>query len=244
MEILVGCCGWGYFRPKDFFGTEWKNKFKSVLQAYASKFNLCEVNSTFYRIPRLSTVEKWRKQVDEINPNFEFTVKANRQITHQIMFTRKASQIFLTMVNVCKVLRAKVLLLQSPAKFKPKSENIARMDDFFQSIERKGIIIAWESRGEWRNRRQLVEDVCKRHELVDCVDPLRDEPLYLGRKRVAYFRLHGFGRPMYNYRFSKKELLQVREKVMSINAKRVYLLFNNFFMYEQAMMFRKMIKGD
>ncbi|QLJ52727.1 MAG: hypothetical protein Sv326_0552 [Candidatus Fermentimicrarchaeum limneticum] len=39
LPFHVGNCGYNYFRPSNYFGDGWKKKFKSVLQAYASKFS-------------------------------------------------------------------------------------------------------------------------------------------------------------------------------------------------------------
>ncbi len=79
--FTVGCCGWGYLREKEF-SKFLKQKYTSKLQAYAQLFRSVEVNSTFYRIPKLATAEKWRKEADEVNPKFEFTAKASQIITH------------------------------------------------------------------------------------------------------------------------------------------------------------------
>jgi uncharacterized protein YecE (DUF72 family) len=56
--IHVGCCGWSYLNEKEF-GDLLARNYTSKLQAYAQLFDCVEVNSTFYRIPRVSTAEKW-----------------------------------------------------------------------------------------------------------------------------------------------------------------------------------------
>ena len=235
--IKIGCCGWSYFRAKEFFGTGWKNRFESVLQAYSKLLPSCEVNSTFYRIPKVSTAEKWRKSVDK---SFEFTVKASRLITHQIKFTKASASAFYMTANICRALNAKIMLLQSPASFKPTKENIERMKDFFSSIKRGKLILAWEPRGNWHKNPEQIKKVCKKFDLVECVDPFRNTPISSGKNSMVYFRLHGFGKPsMYNYRFSDDELKRLKKLVEDLD-KDTWIMFNNVYMYEDALRFISM----
>src|SRR5687767_11351972 len=52
----------------------------SHLERYASRLNTVEINSTFYRLPRRSTVERWR---DVTPAGFRFAVKMPARITHE-----------------------------------------------------------------------------------------------------------------------------------------------------------------
>ncbi|MFW6110430.1 MAG: DUF72 domain-containing protein [Thermoproteota archaeon] len=56
-EIIVGCCGYSYYRP----AKGWKERYDHKLQAYAAEYPSVEINSTFYKLPRVSTAEKWKK---------------------------------------------------------------------------------------------------------------------------------------------------------------------------------------
>ena len=76
--ILVGTSGYNY--------PEWKGSFypadlpaKKMLPYYASKFPTVEINYTFYRMPTPKLVAGWRAQVP---PEFRFTLKAPKRITH------------------------------------------------------------------------------------------------------------------------------------------------------------------
>lgn len=78
MRPRVGCSGWNYkdwrgsFYPADLPQWKW-------LRHYASVFDSCEINGTFYRLPEASTFKAWREAV----PNgFLFAVKASRFLTH------------------------------------------------------------------------------------------------------------------------------------------------------------------
>ncbi|MEM4389422.1 MAG: DUF72 domain-containing protein [Candidatus Micrarchaeia archaeon] len=240
MEAKIGCCGWGFFRPADHFGKDWKKKFPSTLAAYASLFSLVEVNSTFYRIPKVQTAARWLEQARKANPTFEFTIKAFQGITHEDGGFGPASlSHWQRMRAVAEALRVKVVLFQSPASFRPTAANERRMEKFFGQAERGELLFAWEPRGAWWEE-GAVRKICAELGLIACVDPLRNLPDWLAEQSLLYFRLHGFGKPsMYNYRFSDAELAKVKQAATSLS-RPAYILFNNFAMYEDALRFQKM----
>jgi uncharacterized protein YecE (DUF72 family) len=76
-SIRIGCSGWNYTSWKDEF---YKGKPSRLwLQHYAHVFDTVEVNNTFYRLPLQSSVARW---VEETPPDFIFSVKASRYLTH------------------------------------------------------------------------------------------------------------------------------------------------------------------
>jgi uncharacterized protein YecE (DUF72 family) len=246
VNILVGCCGWGYFRPAEFEETRTGHS-GSLLQAYARRFRTVEVNSTFYRIPKPSTAEKWRKEAVEVNPRFVFTVKAYQGITHQARFGKKALGFFVPIKTITENLHAPVLLFQSPASFKPTAPNRMKMKSFFKAIDRGNLVLAWEPRGAWFDEIELLKEVCEENDLLVCVDPLRNAPLFLSQRHVAYFRLHGFGKPsMYRYTFSDNELRKLVDVVKTLpkSVKTAYVLFNNVSCYENARQFIRLMNAE
>jgi len=147
------------------------------------------------------------------------------------------------MKDICKALNAKIMLIQTPASFLPSNENINAMKKFFRNIETDNITIAWETRGKWWEKPKIIKDLCKELDIINCVDPLRNEPQYFGKANIAYFRLHGFGKPlMYNYTFSDEELEKVKKRVLSLKCRECYVLFNNFTMYDDALKFSAKFK--
>jgi len=243
-EVKVGTCGWGYLRAKDYFGSEWKNKFSSVLQAYAQLFNCVEINSTFYRIPRLTTPVKWREEANEVNKKFEFTVKASKIITHLHKFAgEECLRIFKIYEEICQGLKANLLLLQTAAGFKPTSENIKNLRSFLKKIKPK-IQLVWEPRGAWYDDPKQIEEICQEFNVIHGVDPFRNQPLYFGENKIAYFRLHGFGKAsMYQYTFSDQELKELKKTIQSLEkkVKIFYVFFNNMTMYEDALRFERLL---
>jgi len=78
-EIRIGCSGWNYahwrngvFYPPRLPAAKW-------LDFYAQHFDTVEVNATFYRLPRVSSVARW---VEQSPPGFVFAVKGSRYLTH------------------------------------------------------------------------------------------------------------------------------------------------------------------
>jgi uncharacterized protein YecE (DUF72 family) len=243
LDIRVGCCGWSYLNTEDFRG-QFKKRFSSKLQAYAQLFDLVEINSTFYRTPRVSTAQKWLEEARAVNENFGFTVKAYQGITHLHRFREESIPLFEQVREICLALNAQVILFQSPASFRPTGENIQAMKSFFRNIDRSGHCFAWEPRGTWYDNTKIIEEVCAELNLLHCVDPLRNDPLYFGKESAAYFRLHGFGKPsMYHYKFSEPELRKLRDILVALRecAHRCYVLFNNVSCYEDALQFGTMM---
>ena len=78
-KLHMGTSGWSY---KDWRGVFYPQGQKSVdyLSFYAQKMDSVEIDSTFYGIPRASTVENWFKVTPD---HFLFCPKAPQQITHK-----------------------------------------------------------------------------------------------------------------------------------------------------------------
>ncbi len=61
-RVKVGCCG-----------------FPGGMRGYFSRFEVVEVQQTFYQPPRMETALRWRR---EAQADFEFVIKAWQLITH------------------------------------------------------------------------------------------------------------------------------------------------------------------
>ncbi len=239
--IKVGSCGWSYLNAEKYV-PRWKDKFKSKLQVYAKLFDLVEINSTFYRIPKLSTARKWREEADEVNEGFEFTVKVSQLITHKDPFGKQSLWAFERMKEIARELRAKILLFQSPASFKPTEDNLEKARGFFEKIDRDDFVLVWEVRWAKDWTKEIVRSVFSELGLNQCIDPFRQECFYANS--VIYYRLHGFGKPsMYNYGFSEEELKTLANNVRQ-QKKPVYVLFNNASCYEDGLVLKRLLFGS
>jgi uncharacterized protein YecE (DUF72 family) len=224
IRYLIGTGGWAYFRVPGL----------RPLVAYSKAFNFVEVNSTFYEIPSLKTVEKWRRVVPS---DFEFSVRCNKQVTHTYKFRRakRAFEVFNRMVGICKTLNAEVLHLQIPPKFRLTSANVNSIRNFLGSTSLKGLRIALEVRGKkklGRNILKLMHD----YNMIHCVDLSKNEEPAL-KSDVLYTRL--FGRGEHNiYQPTDEELREIDRRISEKEYKTVMVSFHFIRMYKDAARFK------
>jgi uncharacterized protein YecE (DUF72 family) len=122
-DILIGTGGWAYFKVPNIH----------PLVAYSKAFNFVEVNSTFYDIPKMKTVEYWRKIVPE---DFEFSVRCNQRLTHELKFNSVTEdfEILDKMVSICNTLKAEILHFQTPPSFNYNNASIQKIQNFLHPL--------------------------------------------------------------------------------------------------------------
>lgn len=222
--IKVGCCG-----------------YPTSTKKYQESFRLVELNSTFYDYPKISTVIKWRNNAPK---GFEFTVKAHQDISHKFKLNAESSaSTFAQMKQICKLLEAKILLIQTPASFTPS--NLGSAEEFFEKTDRDGLILAWETRGPLWEQKPVYQRLSKMMETANVVhvtDPFKAMPAYTNT--IVYLRLHGLGKRMYYYQYSNEELKSLHGfvKPFEDDGKEVYVLFNNLTMFKDALRFKRYIE--
>lgn len=224
----IGCCG-----------------FPVVKAKYAERFQVVEVQQTFYQPPKISTLKNWRTQMPD---NFEFTLKAWQIITHNaksptyrrlktkltteeyeqcgaFQATPIVQRAWETTLACAEALAVSLVLFQCPASFTPTPQNIVQMRVFFASIERRNLELLWEPRGNWPE--SLVSSLCSELNLTHVVDPFLSQSV---AKNLFYLRLHG-GKD-FKHIFSDEEL-QTIARLVPTN-KPAYIMFNNISMWEDA----------
>ncbi len=217
--IKVGCCGYPVSQAK-----------------YYQTFKLVELNSTFYRYPNPSTVERWRRKAPE---DFEFTVKAHQDISHKYRLKiERTIKSFEKIKEICRILKTKIILIQTPASFSIK--NLGDGEEFFKKINREDFILVWETRGaSWESEEALskLKDALCELRVTHVTDPLRLMPVFTAD--LAYFRLHGLGERMYYYQYTNDELRKLYDITKRHETLRmgVYVLFNNLSMFDDAKRF-------
>ncbi|MEM3545866.1 MAG: DUF72 domain-containing protein [Candidatus Bathyarchaeia archaeon] len=244
--VKVGCCGF---------------PLKGGMKAYFEKFNLVELQSTFYRLPRLNTAKNWRAQAPE---GFEFSMKGFQGLTHPTSSptwrrsglklnseeSKEAGFLRPTKVNfeywkqtrsVAEALNARVVVLQCPPSFTCTDENIESMIMFFKTIDRGKLVIGWEPRhGSWSS--DVIRELCMKLNLIHVVDPFKSETQTCDLNPI-YYRLHGLGPRPYNYRYTDEDLKVLYERYVKPLQNRgldVYILWNNIYMGEDALRFKQM----
>ena len=232
-QIKVGCCGFPVGKKK-----------------YFQQFKLVEIQQTFYKLPFIGTVRKWR---EEAPGDFEFSLKAWQVITHwsssptyrkvglristekenDYGVFRPSEEVFEAWEktrDVAQALKANVIVFQCPTKFTESTENIENMRYFFTSIDRQDFMFVWEARGKWSN--EVITTLCQELDLIHCGNPLEGEMLHKG---IGYWRLHG-GRN-YRHQYTDEELARLRE----LSGNEAYVLFNNITMHNDALRFKELI---
>ncbi|MHA1615985.1 MAG: DUF72 domain-containing protein [Candidatus Njordarchaeales archaeon] len=230
-------------------------------------FNVVEVQQTFYNIPQKRTVEKWRKEAPQ---DFEFCFKVFQGLTHGAKsptwrrfrgkltddqkklvgnlqvnaLTREWMQI---MAEFAKILKSPVIVVQTPASFKPTKDNIDAAREFFsyfsQLLGSEGVnsFIGWEPRGDWlkeENKGVLQEIFEENPSLIHIVDPFFHEQVVV--KDIVYFRLHGKPYLNYRYEYSREDFEELRKLIRLLQDKgveKVYFMFNNVRMVQNALDF-------
>jgi|GEM_PF-3180633 len=107
--------------------------------------------------------------------DFIFTVKAHRDIshTHKFELKREVVEKFDKIVEICKVLRAKLLVSQIPYKQKPTSSFLRNLENFLDYAGNYGLDLGVEARGpNWRNKRgrAVLKSILSRFEVTHVFD--------------------------------------------------------------------------
>jgi len=149
--VKIGCCG-----------------FPVNLKRYVEAFSVVELQQTFYDPPEPKTALKWREQVP---PYFEFTLKAWQLITHapssptykklrrpipeekqkRYGFFRPTAEVMAAWEKtkeIASLVKARIIIFQSPASFEPSRENKNDMRQFFSRLDRHQILLGWDARGK------------------------------------------------------------------------------------------------
>jgi len=233
-------------------------------KAYYTKFPIIEVQETFYKLPKPETASRWA----ETSPKtFKFCMKAWQAITHpptsptwrrsdlkiprskygkygHLKPTEENLKAWEETLKICRAMKAKVCVIQTPASFRYDEENLKNAESFFSTIKRNGVFLGWEPRGTWRENLSAVKKLCEKHDLIHVVDPFRCKPQ--SALELVYFRLHGRGGREYNYRYrySNSDLTELAGIVGKVvdEGRSVYVLFNNIYMADDAARFTELLK--
>lgn len=140
-RLHVGTSGYSYKEWKGSFYPE-KLAASKMLAHYGERLSAVELNNTFYRLPKRTTLESWAEQVPE---GFRFAVKASRRITHfaRLKEADEVTEFFLTNTEVLGEKRG-VLFFQLPPNLKC---DLGRFDAFLALLP-EGTPAAFEFRHE------------------------------------------------------------------------------------------------
>lgn len=184
-RIRVGCAGWSIpAAHRALFGGG-----GSVLARYATRFDLVEINSSFYRPHRRATYARW---ASEVPGDFRFAVKVPRAITHDARL-RGAGPLLDAFLEECDGLGDKLgcLLVQLPPSL---AFDARAASTFFALLRRRwnGCAACEPRHASWFSTR--ADALLRRHRIARvAADPALhsggDAPA--GDAAFAYWRWHG-----------------------------------------------------
>ncbi len=228
---MVGTGGWGYLPS---FTTD-------RLRSYAQRFQFVEVNVTFYRNIDPLTARRWRLKVPS---EFEFSVKCNRELTHVHHLEPKDESyiIFDRMRGICRELRSRLLILQTPPSLIIDKAKIESLRQFFSSIDKTELTIGWELRGRLSTEtRQRLTELLQVNGIVHVTDISFGLPLYM--HELVYTRLFGRSGPKAPaIQFADRQLLDLRNKALELQPAKINYAFHSLGMYEDAERFINLVK--
>jgi uncharacterized protein YecE (DUF72 family) len=262
--VLVGTSGFSF--------PDWDGVFYPLglppaqrLGFYARYFPALEVNSTYYRIPHPLVM---RQMAEKTPPDFEFVIKANRQMTHEAQAADAVYRDFLGCLEPLREAgRFHGVLAQFPWAFRRTPETLRHV---LELPERLGGVRLFV---EFRHESWAAEEVFRSltdHTIGYCSV---DEPALAGlmpplARRTgdtAYVRLHGrnarhwwprgqakdegAGKLRYDYDYRREELQEwlVKIRELAERASKTYVFFNNCHAGQaarNARLMMDMLQGD
>lgn len=212
---------------KDHFPAEFQDK--SRLEYYASLFNSVEINSTFYKLPKGSTLKKWSENVPE---SFEFTLKLPKIITHSKNLDYSLNDLE-EFIEITESITDKkgCLLIQFPPSIKIEKYN--KVQSLLKDINDLVNTDSWKIAVEFRDSSWYISEVYELLEELSIALVLHDMTKAatgwnLAQNSFVYLRFHG-PEPRYRGNYSDDFLKKMAEqiKLWIKEDKTVYAYFNN-----------------
>jgi uncharacterized protein YecE (DUF72 family) len=223
-RFWIGTSGWHYshwrgnFYPEELSPRQW-------LSYYAQRFPTVELNASFYRQPKTSAWELWRKTAPQ---GFRFAVKASRFLTH-IRRLNDPQEPLERVLSGARLLgdRLGPLLYQLPPGFHRTPENVARLEAFLPMLP-GDVLHAIEFRhGSWFV--DETADLLRRFAVAFCsFDMVGLKCPLLTTAPFAYVRFHG-SEALYasNYTDEMLEGWAARLRDLGREVDELYIYFNN-----------------
>jgi uncharacterized protein YecE (DUF72 family) len=258
-DIRIGTSGWNYPSGNGtwngiFYPPVRQKKFDE-LAFYADHFDTVEVNSTFYRVPALTTTRSWAKRVPE---RFEFSLKLYQKFTHPKMFEKATGgdastlgqqdvDAFRAAIDpIASAGKLGALLAQFPASFKNDAESRAYLEILLQHFREYRVAVelrhkSWSDDsagtlallGEFGAALTQIDEPKFRLSIRQDRLPNVRAFYYLrlhGRNAAQWWR-HDNSEDRYNYLYTADELKPIAETTAAAAKKveKAYVYANNHF---------------
>jgi uncharacterized protein YecE (DUF72 family) len=190
--IHVGSAGWNIPRAH-------RARFPeagSQLQRYAARLNAAEVNTSFYRPHAAATYERWAAAVP---PDFRFSVKIPKLITHERGLTRAREPLLRFLEEIAGLgPRLGPLLVQLPPSHAFDARRVGRFFELLRASH-SGPVVCEPRHETWASPAAEALLVKFRVARV-AADPPRVPGLDVpaGWPGIVYYRWHGSPRPYFS----------------------------------------------
>jgi uncharacterized protein YecE (DUF72 family) len=221
-KYRIGCSGFLYDSWRGTFYPDALHQ-KKWLSYYVEHFDTVELNVTFYRLLKKEAFERWYK---ETPPDFSFSLKGSRFITH-IKKLKDVELPLLTFFNTTAPLMEKfeVVLWQLPPNFRANMKNL---EDFIETIKLYPVRHVFE----FRHKSWVSSKVLKLLTAANIGVCMADWPDFINELPITsdfvYIRRHGeFG--IYATNYTHEQLKNDAKNIIQYlkQGKDVYVYFNN-----------------
>lgn len=233
MKVHVGCSGFPVARTR-----------------YFERFRIVEIASTYSQLPRLSTLERWKRDIPQ---DTILSVCAWQTITHPCTHsnygqlrpkpekrrmlhyghfrdTFEVRESWKLFEETLRVLEPAFIFFRTPATFYPNADHLRDMYRFFKTLRRGKSVCVWQPLGgSWDAR--MIRKVCMDLGLVHGVDPLKEESVC---GATHYYRLSGRTRYDRDCRYTDEEMNKVLARC---TGKSSYVFFDTHGMWRDAQHF-------
>lgn len=218
---FVGTSGWNYahwkgiFYPPGMPQAQW-------LRHYARRFRTVEINNSFYRLSAADTFERWAQQTP---PEFLFSVKATRYLTHRKKL-KDPAQALLNLITNAEALGAKLgpILYQLPPRWRVDCDRLHAFLDLLPP-ERRHVFEFRDN--SWHT--DAVFSLLDAHGCGYCIMSAPSLPCHLVRTGgFIYLRMHGAA-PQYDASYPDEELSWWLDRLTELRGSGcdIYVYFNN-----------------
>lgn len=166
LEVFVGCPVWSC---EEWVG-KWypaKTQSKDFLKYYGQQFNTIELNTTHYRIPDFSTIEKWRESTPA---SFRFCPKILQTISHDQLLQNTEALLQAFCDSMWELgNRLGVCFLQLPPYFAPDKLHI--LENFIKTFPKEiKLSVEFRHEGWFRGKNEQLPfstaaEMLKSHEI-------------------------------------------------------------------------------
>ncbi|MFC1974496.1 DUF72 domain-containing protein, partial [Chloroflexota bacterium] len=235
-----------YFGTSGFSYDDWVGNFypagmpkREWLTYYAHEFNTCEVNSTYYALPKPSSLEA---MVEKTGEGFLFCFKANQEMTHHRGDNAPVFKAFCQVLEpIITAEKLGCILAQFPYSFGFNRHNWDYLRLFRERLGGLPVVIEFR-KAQWLKGE--VFDWLRHHDLgFCCVDepqlPNLLTPLAEATTKIGYVRFHGrnsakwwqheHAYERYDYSYTQQELSEWLPKIRKLDsiAEKTFVFANN-----------------